>query len=451
MSRVWRRLSLRSQLTLGLLACMLLLGAAITLALFLYFERFQQHLTEQGLRERSERLLTAMVLRNGEPELAIKRIDPAYQRPLSGDYFVIRMNGREWRSRSLWDYEMLQHQPPANGRLQRLPGPVGQRLLLQSEVYERFGQRVVITVASDYAPLRVEFQRALWQFTGLWLGVLMLALLGMQVYVRLALAPLQRARSELQAVREGRQTGLSEAVPAELEPLISQINDLLEHTRGSLQRSRTALGNFGHALKTPLAVLANLVARSELDEHPVLQAQLREQVDSIAGRVQRELAQAQSAADSHAFEPFLPEQDLQQLAAALEKAHGRALQVRWEVAGVDVVGLDRSDLLEIYGNALDNAWKWARSTVLVRIAPRTDHWLLEVEDDGPGIADVADRQKALLRGARLDESVAGQGLGLAIVADIVQAYSGQVSLHRSALGGLKVSVTLPRRMAAAPH
>lgn len=447
MNAVWRRLSLRSQLTLGLLVGMLLLGAAITLAVFLFFERFQQHLTQQALNLNNERLLTALVLQDGEPTLDPGRLDVAYQRPLSGEYFVIRVGTAEWRSRSLWDYEMPQVNAATDGSFHRLGGPADQLLLLQSRRYQRFGYAVEIIVASNYASLQSEFRHALWQFTGLWLLALLLTLLVMQFYLRLALAPLQRARDQLQEIRAGRETLLDAQVPAELEPLILQINGLLEQTRGSLQRSRTALGNFGHALKTPLAVLSHLVEREELLAHPRLQAQLREQVEQIAARVRRELAQAQTAADSQAFDPFVPERDLEQLAAALGKAHGRVLEVEWDIAKVDAVALDRGDLLEIYGNALDNAWKWARTKVLVRITPQVDHWCLEIHDDGPGINDAADRQKVLQRGGRLDESVAGQGLGLAIIADTVGAYGGELSLHRSALGGLAVRVTLPRLMA----
>lgn len=447
--RSWRQWSLRAQLTLGLLVGLLLLGTVTALALFVFFERFQQHLSQQLLDDNIERLLTAIVQRDGELQLDLSRIDPAYQRPLSGDYFLIRLADRTWRSRSLWDFEM-----PANasanteeGAFQRLEGPAGQKLLQQSRSYQRFAQTLHITVASNYAPLSAEFRRALWQFTGLWLLALVLAVAAMQFYVRLALQPLQRARNELQAVREGRETFLNAAVPLELEPLITQINHLLEHTRGTLLRSRTALGNFGHALKTPLAVLTHLVERPELDAHAQLQTQLREQLELIAMRVRRELAQAQSAADSQAFEPFVPEPDLHQLVAALEKAHGRSLVVRWDISAVNVLGLDRADMLEIFGNILDNAWKWAHSMILVQITVQDHCWIVRVEDDGPGIENATDRQIVLLRGGRLDESTAGQGLGLAIVADMAQAYGGDLTLTRSALGGLCVRVSLPQMLA----
>ena len=107
--RSWRQWSLRAQLTLGLLVGLLLLGTVTALALFVFFERFQQHLSQQLLDDNIERLLTAIVQRDGELQLDLSRIDPAYQRPLSGDYFLIRLADRTWRSRSLWDFEM-----PAN-------------------------------------------------------------------------------------------------------------------------------------------------------------------------------------------------------------------------------------------------------------------------------------------------------------------------------------------------
>ena len=194
-------------------------------------------------------------------------------------------------------------------------------------------------------------------------------------------------------------------------------------------------------------MLTHLVERPELDAHAQLQTQLREQLELIAMRVRRELAQAQSAADSQAFEPFVPEPDLHQLVAALEKAHGRSLVVRWDISAVNVLGLDRADMLEIFGNILDNAWKWAHSMILVQITVQDHCWIVRVEDDGPGIENATDRQIVLLRGGRLDESTAGQGLGLAIVADMAQAYGGDLTLTRSALGGLCVRVSLPQMLA----
>jgi signal transduction histidine kinase len=203
-------------------------------------------------------------------------------------------------------------------------------------------------------------------------------------------------------------------------------------------------------LKTPLAVLANLVERDALRQQPELQRLLRNQIEQLNARLSRELSRTRSAAGSGAFEPFCPVESIPQLLEALSRAHDRRLRTHWDTGGLEVLPLDRSDMLEILGNALDNAWKWARSEVSVRLWDSADSWHIDVEDDGPGIADAVERQQALERGRRLDESTPGQGLGLAIIADTVAAYGGTIALEQSALGGLLVRIAIPRRSGVLP-
>ncbi|MNZ90993.1 Virulence sensor histidine kinase PhoQ [compost metagenome] len=101
-------------------------------------------------------------------------------------------------------------------------------------------------------------------------------------------------------------------------------------------------------------------------------------------------------------------------------------------------------MLELLGNLLDNACKWAESQVILTIRAGEDGYSLMVDDDGPGIAEDK-RNGVLSRGARLDEQVAGHGLGLGIVRDIVEAWDGRLSLQDSPLGGLRVRIDLPQK------
>ena len=226
--------------------------------------------------------------------------------------------------------------------------------------------------------------------------------------------------------------------------LIRQINALLEETRHALSRSRYALGNLGHALKTPLAVLFTLVEREQLRQLPELHQSLRTQLDQIDQRISRELSQSQGPSASGVQQSFAPDRDLPPLVDALERAHRRRLAVELRHAAGLMLPFERADMLEVLGNLLDNAWKWAGSRVLVTIDEAPAEWRLRVADDGPGIDVPDDREQALARGYRLDESVAGQGLGLAIAADIVATYRGSLRLDHSPLGGLEVYVQLPK-------
>jgi len=441
--------SLRRQLAVRLVAGLALLGLAIVIGAWLAFQRFQLYLTAQALDASSDRLVAAVRHGAAGPFLDQGRVDPVFNRPLSGEYFLIRFGDTQWRSRSLWDSELLLAEHGVESQ-QRLDGPAGQRLLARTRDYQRFGERFRVTVAADYAPLQREFQRALIGFMALWLFALLLTLAMLLRWSRSALQPLESARRQLASIQAGEAQWLSTDAPEELQALIQEINDLLGQTRETLRRSRDALGNFSHALKTPLAVLGSLVEREALQQHPALQQLLRSQVEELNARLSRELSRTRSAAGSSAFEPFYPAQSLPQLLDALARAHNRRLRAHWEAAGLDVLPLDRTDVLEFLGNALDNAWKHARSEISVRLWSDASHWHFVVEDDGPGIANAEERRQVLERGRRLDESTPGQGLGLSIIADTVATYAGSVVLDASALGGLAVRIAIPRRSGASP-
>ncbi|MNJ59226.1 Virulence sensor histidine kinase PhoQ [compost metagenome] len=124
--------------------------------------------------------------------------------------------------------------------------------------------------------------------------------------------------------------------------------------------------------------------------------------------------------------------------------HGEGLELSQRVPPGLLLPWDREDLLELLGNLLDNACKWADSEVQLSIEEQPDGYLLIIDDDGPGIP-ASDRQQVLERGTRLDEQVDGHGLGLGIVRDIVEVWSGKMTLQDSPLGGLRVSIELPRR------
>lgn len=443
MKRLSSTLSFKQQLAVGILLVLALLGATIGTGAYILFDHFQTRLTQQSVEASTQRVLTAIRDSPGGPYLDHSRLDPAFNRPLSGQYFLIRFDGTQWRSRSLWDTDVLLPEDPDNREFHTIEGPGNQQLLVLTQSVERFGHRFFITIANDYSPLLGEFHLALQHFIVLWSIALLTALVLLNLWMRRVLRPLEKARTQLTAIQAGEEQQLEEQAPRELLPLIRQINLLLTQTHQSLQRSRNALGNLGHALKTPLAVLSNLIEREDIRRHPDLHQGLRTQIDQMGDRVQRELSLAHHAADSQTFDSFLPGRDVPQLVNALQRAHSRHLEMAQRYDGAISLPFDRTDLLEVLGNLLDNAWKWARSRVEVTIAEAPDHWQLTVEDDGPGISDLADRTQALERGCRLDESVAGQGLGLAIVADTVAAYRGKLQLDNSSLGGLAVRIKLP--------
>jgi signal transduction histidine kinase len=262
--------------------------------------------------------------------------------------------------------------------------------------------------------------------------------------VRSALRPLERVREQIAQLQQGRRTELDSQVPQELEPLVAQVNHLLSHTEDTLKRSRNALGNLGHALKTPLAVLVSLSEREELRDQPELQATLREQLAQIRQRLERELGRARLAGEALPGAHFDCAAELPGLFSTLGMIHSHGLNLEWQAEPGLCLPWDREDLLELLGNLLDNACKWADAEVRLSLVQEGEGYRLWVDDDGPGIAP--ERREAVLgRGTRLDEQVAGHGLGLGIVRDMVEAWGGSLSLEDSPLGGLRVAISLPGR------
>ena len=305
---------------------------------------------------------------------------------------------------------------------------------------------VSFAVAGDRTEMNIEIQSF-----NTWLFAAMAAmgaglLVALLIQVRFGLRPLDRVRHSLSQIRTGRATKLEGDFPLEIEPLAEELNGLLEGNREVLERARTHVGNLAHALKTPLSVLTN-EARSHKDPFGEtvsrMAMQMREQID-------RHLARARMAASANVLGAHTPvEPVIARIARALERIHAeRGISI--EVVCPPDAGFrgEAQDLEEVAGNLLDNACKWAeehvRLTVTAEGIQRKNRpfLMIAVEDDGPGLPESA-RKTALQRGARLDETKPGSGLGLSIVTEIANLYGGELKLETSGMGGLRAELYLP--------
>ncbi|CAN7376292.1 ATP-binding protein [Mesorhizobium caraganae] len=280
------------------------------------------------------------------------------------------------------------------------------------------------------------FQRRLLTYLSLF-GVGMIAINA--IAILLGLQPLRRVRNALAMVREGTAQRLDGQFPAEIEPLANETNALIENNKRIVERSRTQVGNLAHSLKTPLAVLINEGralggAKGQLIADQA--ASMQKQVDHYLQRA-RVAAQRDSVVYRTPVTPLV-----QRMVRVLQKLKPDvSLSLALPAADIVFAG-EREDLEELLGNLLDNAMKWAKSSVAVSITPAAAGLFeISIEDDGPGIPEDKARD-ALKRGRRLDETKPGTGLGLAIVADLVNEYGGVLALDRSAMGGLKAVVRL---------
>ncbi len=432
--------SLSGRLLLSLGLSLVLVFAVMEILSSQQVDRLTERMVLSRLEHDSEDLLAAMDINStGRIVMTEDRIPSMFLRPFSGHYFVIQDGEHTIRSRSLWDEVLAPEQP---GVALNVAGPLHQRLLVWTADYRIHGRPVRMTIADNVTELHrmsVSFEWSLLLLSGLAL----LLLLGLQVVVvRHSLRPLSRLRQDIGRLEQGEIEHLAEPGLREIAPLVDGFNQLLQVLGQRLARSRQSLGNLAHALKTPLTQILYMIERQPGSPED-RRRQVLEQLGLIQQRIDRELSRARMAGRGPGgFWPN-PRRDMDDLVDGMQIIHddqqiGMEMNIGWAAA-------DREDMLELVGNLLENACKWAREKVHCALRPEGKGLLLSVEDDGPGMSE-ADMAQAFERGTRLDEQVPGHGLGLAIVHDLVESYGGEIRLDRSpGLGGLRVQVTLPVR------
>lgn len=436
-----------------------LLASAVLLGLL--FEQAALRRFDQGLADLTDSVAAAAApVPVAGAGLAVGDLgDLRTRRAYSGRYWQVSRVGADGvtgvlaRSRSLWDTELALapglarrlEADPSGAVSYAAPGPAGQRLRVRATRIVLPGDAgpVIVLAAEDRRPVDADI-RGFFVATAAVFGLLALGLIAaVVIQVRLGLRPLFALSQELADLRSGRAEGLQGGYPPELTPLADQIMALMRHNQVTLERQRSHVGNLAHALKTPLAVLSAAASR----EAGALSGLVTQQAGAMQRQVDHHLRRARAAAGGgpgagHAT----PVADvLDDLVRTLSRLHQDAgLRIDWDAPDGLVFLGERQDLMEIAGNLLENACKWGRSRVRVRAAAEgPGHMVLEVDDDGPGLTP-DQRRDALARGARLDESAPGSGLGLSIVSDLAVAYGGDLELSGVPAGGLRARVRLPR-------
>lgn len=262
--------------------------------------------------------------------------------------------------------------------------------------------------------------------------------------VRRGLASFDQLRARLVDVREGRHNRLEGDYPVEVQPLVSDLNALLNDRELRVARALTKAGDLAHGLKTPLAVLNQEAERARLAGNSDLAAAIARQVDRMRRQVDYHLAQARASASGG--NPGVRCHVLTSadgLARTMHTLHtDRGVRVDVDVSHEHFVQGQREDLDEMLGNLVDNACKWAKSRVTVTSRLDGSQVVIDVDDDGAGL-DASLRDAVLRRGVRADEAAPGSGLGLAIVRDLAELYGGSISLHESPAGGVRARLALP--------
>lgn len=267
--------------------------------------------------------------------------------------------------------------------------------------------------------------------------------------LRSILAPFKQLQSRLATLRDGREQRLDGDYPAEVRPLVDDLNALLDHRAQLVQRAISKAGDLAHGLKTPLAVLGQEAERMTTEGHYESAAVVGQQVERMRRQIDYHLAHARAAASGATLGvscPVLPSAEaLSRTLMRLYVEKGVTIDV--SVAATHCVNAQREDLEEMLGNLLDNACKWARARVSVASSESKDGITITVDDDGPGIPKDL-RERVLQRGVRVDEAAPGSGFGLAIVSDLASLHGGSISLDASPQGGVRARLTLKARGAS---
>jgi len=263
--------------------------------------------------------------------------------------------------------------------------------------------------------------------------------------VKTGLAALQDLRTRLGGVRTGRERQIAGQYPAEVQPLVTDLNALLDHNERAVSRAVAKAGDLAHGLKTPLAVLSHEAERARADGQRELAETIAEQVERMRRQVDYHLAQARAAASGATpgarCTVIASAEGLSRTLLHLHAGRGLAIDVR--VPPDHTVRSHREDLDEMLGNLLDNACKWARSRVAIESSSNGGGVvIITVDDDGPGL-ETSMRDAVLRRGVKADEAAPGSGLGLAIVRDLAELYGGSIALSDSPIGGLRARLQLP--------
>jgi signal transduction histidine kinase len=434
--------SLQLRLVAGLVVSLLALFALLALLAAPAIRGLAENDMATRLQHDSETLLAMLNVReNGDISIDRSALSLIYTRPYSGHYFQVQTDAKQIFSRSLWDFKLaVPRQAQFNG-VQRETGPLGQPLLVIVNQYRKNNVPVQILVAEDLTSLEADIRRFTQQFAII-AGVLLSLLVIIQVLIiRGGLRPLKRLRRELRQLESGELARLSEQAPAEIRPMIHEINRLVDVLGKRLQRSRNALGDLAHALKRPMTVLTRVSEEAEVRQLPGLEEKLQRQLRSMRMTTDHILKRARLAGESPVGPGYDAAVEINDLVATLQKMHyQRNCEIATDIAAGLRVPLDREDLLELLGNLLDNACKWAIHKIRLAVKKEGSELRITVEDDGPGIAEEMIDELGQ-RGRRVDEQVDGHGLGLAIARDIVDLYAGKLHFGRSELlGGLAVEV-----------
>jgi signal transduction histidine kinase len=424
----------------------LLIGGGIAL------DRVLANSVSTNFDNQLEYVLTAMIASaeigpDGEIRLNRPLGDQRFLEPNSGLYYQISGPGAEpWPSRSLWDRDLKIAPVPKDiavhfrdsNEFKNEPLRIAERSILLPDSTIRW--TFVVAQSRDSLDAQIQELRSVLVTSFLLLALGLIILAALQTFY--GLWPLRAVRQSIAEMRSGRQNRITQALPDEVMPMVSELNGLLDHNEKQAEEARRHAGNLAHALKTPLTVIMNSATAKapDLDETVIREATtMRRQVDHHLARARAVGRRGHSHSRAQVWD------SLESVERAVSRLYSH---VRLDMAGDKTLSarVERQDLDEMLGNLIENAAKYGGGSVFVTVEDAGDFVEMLIEDDGQGIPE-SERVQIFDRGARLDTGKPGTGLGLAIVRDVAEIYEGSVALEESEdLGGLLVRLALPKAL-----
>ncbi len=435
----------------------LLLSAALLMAIFigvttLVIQHTVDQRTHQALNERMQGQIYALlgateIDDNGSIDINAPDLPNGLMRqPASGTYAEVR----DTEEQQVWRSPSLTGAIPSS-----TDGAIGQWMfskefdtMLGSVFINRFAvewllpdgtttayQFVVANSSDDFDHQRSLFNRNLWGAM-LTMGALLLA--SIAAALAWGLSPLRRIARQLNQIESGTRESLPVEVPDELHPLTSRINMLIASERGRQKRYRQTLDDLAHSLKTPLSVLRNSeTGNSRSAEEQTKQADRMEQIVSY------HIKRADAGTQRLLTTPVSTAGPADRIIRSLEKVyHQRQIKFENNIDSELCVCLEEGDLMEIYGNILENACKYGAQKITLQSLNQSGKAIITIDDNGPGFPDGM-HEHLLKRGERADTQVEGQGIGLAITRELIEGYGGSLAVSNNPEGGARITIELP--------
>ncbi|MCY1212309.1 Sensor protein PhoQ [compost metagenome] len=453
MMRGWRKLgsSLRLRLMLGAAVMAVLFMLALLPALRGAFVIALDQSIQQRLAADASALIAAARVESGQLKMPDKLPNEEFDNLEASQLgYIYDSEGRMvWQSLSSRD-ERVEYSPRYDGQgheFIRVADAKGREFFVYDvEVDLLRGQKAAYSIVtmqpvSDYQSMYDGFLKQLY----IWLGAALLVLLGLLWFgLTWGFRSLRGLSAELDQVEAGSRDSLSDEHPRELLRLTKSLNRLLDSERRQRERYRHSLDDLAHSLKTPLSVLQgvseNIAARpDDREQARVLQSQIERMSQQISYQLQRaSLRKSGLVRHQVQLAPLLDT-----LCDALDKVYReKRVRVERDFDKILMIPMEQGALLELLGNLLENAFRLCLGEIRVSAQVRDGYCELKVEDDGPGVPE-DQRERILKRGERLDAQHPGQGIGTAVVKDIIESYDGELFLEASPLGGAEFRIRFP--------